>query len=394
MGALKIARRKFAELFCREADTVAFAPGRVNLIGEHIDYAGGPVLPMAIEQGITIAASRGGNSARISSAEHNIGAIETVRMDGEAAPGFPRFVQTCMQHTGITGLELAVVSDLPVGMGLSSSAALCVGVLSAMASLSDKHCFDSPLELAQAAQQAEIEATGVKCGLMDQYASVHGHAGSALGIDLLALRHGQCEMGLGDSRLVVVNSGQPRRLAQSGYNQRRLELENAFEELREIIGPIGSPLEVEAVHVWDAMEEMNGPSKKRLRHLMSETRRVHDFAFLLPLGMPTKLGGLLNASHRSLMQDYEVSTEEIDMLVAILQIKPDVHGARIVGGGFGGAVLALVRSTKVDTVMEDVVQEYGSRTGLNASWLEVEAGDGAQVWLPGREKQPVTEWLQ
>lgn len=278
-----------------------WAPGRINLIGEHTDYSGGLALPAAIQLGITV-------TVRARSDRLDL----TSRAFGPAEPssGWGRYayaVAAELAELGLppVGLVADVDSTLPVGTGLSSSAALEVGIALALCAAAD---FDlPPLELAQACRRAEARAVGVSCGILDQAACVLGEDGAAILLDCGTLEHRPVPVP-DAAVLVVIDSGVSRELARSGYAQRRAELE------------AGDP--------------------RRLRHVASENERVLAFAAALERGELVSAGRLLSESHASLRDDYEVSTPELDSIVEDA-VANGAYGARLVGGGFGGSVLAL-----------------------------------------------------
>ena len=308
----------------------AFAPGRVNLIGDHTDHMGGPVLPMAIQLGTTVTGTRSGTRVELTS-----DALDgEVRLDlpvddpTTASPRWGRYVAGVAAQLGATtGLVGRVTSDLPTGAGLSSSAAL--EVASALA-LGGEELARDPLALARTCQAAEQLATGVPCGIMDQLASVAGVEGHALLIDCSTLEITPVPLPE-QARVWVVHSGQHRTLAGSAYAERRAECERAQDEL----GPLPSA-------DIDAVERLRDPVvRARARHVRSESARVHEFADALRTGDLLTAGALMVASHRSLREDFEVSTPALDTLVERLVDTPGVLGARLTGAGFGGCVVAL-----------------------------------------------------
>jgi galactokinase len=295
----------------------AFAPGRVNLIGEHTDYNGGLCLPFAIELGVTVRAepSEGG---------------------GVVAPGlgdddpYLRGAVTELRAIGIEPLacSLSVSSDLPQRAGLASSAALCVALVLALTRAAGSEPA-SPVELARLCSRIENEYAGARTGLLDQLASLLGHDGHALRLDMRTLEVEPVPLELGDNLLAVLDSGAPRALAASGYNERRAECRRAAELLGvEWLSDAGDP------------SELPGPLDRRARHVLSENARVDAaVAAVRAADWPT-LGELLDASHASLRDDYEVSVPEVESAVAACR-EAGALGARIMGGGFGGSVLAL-----------------------------------------------------
>ncbi|MDQ1395613.1 MAG: galactokinase [Acidimicrobiaceae bacterium] len=288
--------------------TVAFAPGRVNLIGDHTDYTGGLVLPMAIELGTTVTLMRGGNVVELRS----VAAVDR---------GWTRYVNGVVAELGVSfGATGTVTTDLPIGAGLSSSAALEVAVALALG-------FEGPkLELAQLCQRAEQRASGVPCGIMDQLASVEGVEGSALLIDCSSLSVTPVPLP-DDVAVVVIHSGQERALAGSAYAERRAQCEAA----EALIGPFRSASLADAESIADPV------LRRRARHVITENARVRQF-----VGASAPVAGrLMTSSHASLRDDFEVSTPVLDALVDRLVSTPGVYGARLTGARFGGCVVAL-----------------------------------------------------
>jgi galactokinase len=309
----------------------AFAPGRVNLIGDHTDYTGGWALPMAVERGTTVEVERRGAWVELASSEKG----EPARVDLDVAdpssvePSWARYVAGVVAvlrpPVGAVG---TVSTTLPVGAGLSSSAALEVAVALALG-------FEgAPLELALVCQRAEHLASGVPSGLMDQLASVSGVDGHALLLDCASFQITPVPMPLGVD-VVVVHSGQARTLAGSPYAERRAQCEAAAA----IIGPLREASEGDVARLDDPL------LRRRARHVVTENRRVLDFAAALGAGDLAGAGRLMAASHTSLAGDFDVSTPALDALVAELSAVGGVYGARLTGAGFGGCVVALADAT-------------------------------------------------
>ena len=305
----------------------AFAPGRVNLMGDHTDYTGGWALPMAIEWGTTVEVERGGTRVELTSSEEPAPAVVDLDVADPRAvePPWARYVAGVVAvvkpERGAVG---TVTTTLPVGAGLSSSAALEVAVALALG-------FDgTPHELALACQQAEHLAAGVPSGVMDQLASALGQEGHALLIDFTSLEVVPVPMPAGVD-VVVVHSGQARALAGSAYAERRAQCEAAAE----VTGPLREANEFHLARLEDPL------LLRRARHVVTENRRVLEFADCLWMGDLAGAGRLMAASHASLATDFEVSTPALDALVAELSAVPGVYGARLTGAGFGGCVVAL-----------------------------------------------------
>jgi len=304
-----------------------FAPGRVNLIGEHTDYTGGMVLPMAVDLGTTFEGERTGRTVRLRSSDVEGEVVLPLDVPDAARvePAWGRYVAAVVSilqpHTAIVG---TISTTLPIGAGLSSSAALEVAIGLALG-------FEgSVVELALACQRAEQLASGVPCGVMDQLASAGGIDGHALMIDCGTLEVTPVAVPP-NVDVVVVHSGEPRALAGSRYAQRRAECEEA----ESVIGPLRSATPADADGLADPV------LRARARHVMTENARVRQFAAAMADGDLELCGQLMVASHRSLARDFEVSTPGLDRLVERLISTPGVYGARLTGAGFGGCVVAL-----------------------------------------------------
>ncbi|GMA15529.1 galactokinase (plasmid) [Deinococcus metallilatus] len=332
----------FADVFGRPPEAQAQAPGRVNLLGEHTDYQGGFVLPSAIPQHTVVALARNGGDT------HHLYSLNyRERLDvpaGETGTGFAPYVTGCCALTGVTdALDVWISSDVPSG-GLSSSAALEIATLRALRTLYDLPLTD--VDLALIGQRVEHEFVGVRSGIMDQMASSLADTRHMLFLDTRTLERQKLPLPAG-GEVVVLDSGVPRRLAGSGYNTRRSEVEEAARLL--------GVSELRDVPDVAALASLPDLLLRRARHVVSENARV-----LLALHAPAPLfGELMNASHASLRSDYEVTVPRVDELVALLQAHPDVYGARMTGAGFGGAVVALARIGTAGQVARDVLAQYG-----------------------------------
>ncbi len=347
----------------------AWAPGRVNLIGEHTDYSGGLVLPAAIQLGITVEVSAAADEIVLTSTRD--GAAEPFAADGTGAPatGWARYGQAVAAELAAlgrppVGLVAAVDSDLPTGAGLSSSAALEVGIGLALCAVAEFEL--APLELALACQRAELRAVGVPCGILDQAACLLGRPGSAILLDCATLDYRLVAVP-GRAALVIVDSGVAHSHEESGYAQRRAELEHALA----LVGAERST-QVSAAD----LDGLDPVSERRLRHVVTENERVGLFAAAFEAGDLETAGRLLGASHASLRDDYEVSIAELDLLVELAGAAGGL-GARLLGGGFGGSVLVLTEAEDADRLGGEIVGAYRSRTGLDGRALTVYASAGA-----------------
>ncbi len=346
-----------------------WAPGRVNLIGEHTDYSGGLVLPAAIQLGITVEVASVADEISLTSSRD--GAAEPFAADGSgaAATGWARYGQAVAAELAAlgrapVGLVASVDSDLPTGAGLSSSAALEVGIGLALCSVAEFEL--EPLVLALACQRAELRAVGVPCGILDQAACLLGQPDAAILLDCATLDYRLVHVP-GRAALVIVDSGVGHSHEHSGYAQRRAELEQALA----LVGAERST-QVTAAD----LEGLDPVSQRRLRHVVTENERVGLFAAAFEAGDLETAGRLLGASHVSLRDDYEVSIPELDLLVELADAAGGL-GARLLGGGFGGSVLVLADVDDADRLGTEIAVEYRSRTGLEGRALTVYASAGA-----------------
>lgn len=332
----------------RPADAVADAPGRVNLLGEHTDYNDGFVLPVAIAQRTRVAMWRNGTD-RFNLHAAELGQSVSFGFDAPPAEHFASYVFGCLalaraERADVPGLDIEVHSEVPIGVGLSSSAALEVATLRCLRTLLDLP-FDD-VQVAQLAQRAEIEYAGVRCGIMDQMASSLAGTDRALLIDTRSLERRDVPLPPG-STVLVLDSGVPRTLAGSGYNERRSECEAAARMLG-----VASLRDVQREGELAVLPPL---LLRRARHVFTENARVLQAAGCTD---PVAFGKLMNEAHFSLRDDYSVSTPELDLLVRWLQAEPGVFGARLTGAGFGGACVALCRSGAERQVAQSVLEKY------------------------------------
>lgn len=348
----------FRSAFGREPEAEARAPGRVNLLGEHTDYNQGLVLPLAIPREVrTQLAANGLRRHRF----HSLQLGTTLELvPGDAVPqGFARYLWGCLEVTRKRGhelptLDIRIDSDVPMGAGLSSSAALEVSVLRAL-----RLRFDLPVddvELAGWAHEAEVDYAGVRCGILDQMASSLATTDRMLFLDTRSLERHLVPLPA-NSELCIIDSGASRELAGSGYNERRAECETAAR----LLG-VDSLRAIDDLGSIDSLPQV---LRQRARHVISENERVRRA--VAGVDAPA-FGELMNASHVSLSRDYEVSTPALDELQATLRAHPLVYGAKLTGAGFGGACVALTRKGASSDVAADVLVRF-RRTHVNAGLL-------------------------
>jgi galactokinase len=364
------------------APRVFSAPGRVNLIGEHTDYNDGFVLPMAIDRRTYIAAAaRDDHRVRCASTSFPE-AVEFI-IDPHLAPAddWANHVrglaaELSREHYHLTGADLLIASEVPLGAGLSSSAALEVAVGYALLSVAGE-MIDLE-ELAEAAQRAEQEYTGTRCGIMDQYISCFGVAGHALLIDCRSLEYRAAPLAFGDARVVVCDTMVRHNLATSEYNARRAECEIGVKVLTSQRSEITALRDVSMDELEAARDLLPEKVYRRCRHVIGENERTTMAAAALDRGEVEKFGELMNASHASLRDDYEVSCPELDLLVEIARECEGVYGARMTGGGFGGSTVNLVAAGRIEEFSERIIERYHTESQLTAKIHICHAEDGVR----------------
>ncbi|AUT01350.1 galactokinase [Nostoc sp. CENA543] len=353
----------FPQIFHQIPQTQASASGRVNLLGEHTDYNDGFVLPTAIPQQTTVQLGLSDEGEHQFYSE-NLQERVSILDSHHTPSGFASYIFGCIEvlkQAGYTipSLNMYVQSSVPMGAGLSSSAALEVATLRAIRQLLDLPIDD--VEIARLAQQAEIHYAGVQCGIMDQMASSLADTEHILFLDTRTLERRVLPFPEGTT-ILVIDSGVPRTLATSGYNQRRAECQEAAH----LLG-VKALRDITEVQVTEKLPE---PLNRRARHVVTEDNRVLE---VLQGVTPERFGELMNASHASLRDDYEVSVPALDTLVEILQKTPGVFGARLTGAGFGGACVALVALGQEKNIASQVLKQYNN------------AGYAGQILVPNFE---------
>lgn len=380
--------KEFQKLYGAEGELrTYFAPGRVNLIGEHTDYNGGHVFPCALTLGTyAVVRDREDRGLRFYSMNFSsLGVLETSLDDlvphKEASwTNYPKGVMWAFEKRGFHlthGLDIAIFGDIPAGSGLSSSASLEVltGII-----LKDTFGFDqvSMPEIALIGQDSENNFNGCNCGIMDQFASAMGRKDHAIFLDTSTLEYQYAPVRLEDSKIVITNSKVKHSLVNSAYNDRRRECETALSDLQTVtqIKTLGD-LSNEAFESFQSAIK-NPVCLKRARHAVHENQRTIQAVEALKNNDIALFGKLMNASHESLKTDYEVSCPEIDLLVDLAQAMPGVIGSRITGGGFGGCTVSIVKNDTVDRFVKEIGSAYQKETGHEAEFYIVEIGDGAR----------------
>ena len=377
----------FQKLYGGEGDIrTFFSPGRVNLIGEHTDYNGGHVFPCALTLG-TYGIARKRNDRKIRFYSDNfsgLGVMETSLDDLVPSPAakwtnYPKGVIWAFEKKGYSiaqGMDVLVYGNIPNGSGLSSSASLEVltGVIL-------KDLFDieiSMQDIALIGQYSENHYNGCNCGIMDQFAVAMGKKDCAVFLDTNTLQYEYATVKLEDAKIVITNSKVKHSLVDSAYNDRRRESETALKDLQKVVDirTLGDLTEEEFEIHKDAIGDEI--CKKRAKHAVYENQRTIRAVKALKENDSAGFGRLMNQSHISLRDDYEVSCEEIDILVDLAWKINGVVGSRITGGGFGGCTVSIVKNDAVETFVEQVGKGYKEQTGHEAEFYVVEIGDGAR----------------
>lgn len=381
--------QKFQELYGAEGDIrTYFAPGRVNLIGEHTDYNGGHVFPCALTIGTyAVARKRTDRKLRFFSVNfERLGIIESSLDDlvPSRSAGWTNYPKGVMWTFGKRGMEISngvdilLYGNIPNGSGLSSSASVEVvtGVM-----LRDLFGFDSltNIDLALIGQQSENEYNGVNCGIMDQFAVAMGKKDYAIFLDTSDLSYTYAPIKLDHARIVIASSNKKRGLGDSKYNERRAECEAALAELQKVVDikSLGDLTE-------EAFEQYKGAikdetRKKRAKHAVYENRRTIQAVAALEANDIAKFGQLMNASHVSLRDDYEVTGKELDTLVEEAWKIPGVIGSRMTGAGFGGCTVSIVENDAVEPFISKVGEAYKKAIGYAADFYVIDVGEGAGV---------------
>lgn len=378
-------RSKFNEVFQKEK-LYFFAPGRVNLIGEHTDYNGGHVFPCALSFGThCVFCKRDDGKIRLHSLnlpekgviEADLNHIEYKKEQDWA--NYPLGMIKTLQNHGYKlnhGFELLFWGDIPGGAGLSSSASIELATAVAMNKAFNLHI--PQVELVKMAQEDENKFVGMNCGIMDQFASGMGKEDHAILLDCNTLDYEYVPLNLRGVSIVIINSNKKHALVTSEYNTRRKECEHALKELRQKL-PVKSLGEL-SIEQFEQNKHLiaSEVERRRAKHAVYENQRTMQAADALKKGDLTTFGKLMNESHLSLRDDYETSAPELDIIAETAWSVPGVLGARITGGGFGGCAVALVKDEAVKPLMDAINRIYPEKTGLKADFYIASAGGPAR----------------
>ena len=368
----------------KTATDIFFAPGRVNLIGEHTDYNGGFVFPCALSFGTYILLSKN-DEQKINFRSLNMEAIYSLELTQLSEPlpnkawaNYPLgvFAQFIKRGVAITqGYDILFWGNVPAGAGLSSSAAMEVVTAYALNELLGTQY--GLADLAKIGRAAEHEFAGVMCGIMDQFASAHGKADHAIYLNCDTLEYDLVPVKLEGIKVVVTNTHSPHKLDSGSFNDRVRQCQLAVEQINAVrpIQYLAELSQVEFEQIKDAITDEI--AHRRARHVVGEVQRTKDAVEALKNGDIVKFGQLMNQSHVSLRDDYEVTGPQLDALAETAWKIDGVLGSRMTGGGFGGCTVSLVQEQAIPTFIEQVGAEYTEKTGLTADFYIAEIGDGA-----------------
>ena len=366
-------------------DSAAFtvrAPGRVNLIGEHVDYNGGLVLPMALSLQTTLRVRpRADNIVRLYASEFDDEqqfSLDKLQKSGEWIDYIMGVADELQKaHLNLRGWEGVIESTIPIASGLSSSAAIEVG--SCLAFLEIIEYSMSRAEIALLCQRAENNFMGVNCGIMDQMAVAACEKDHALLLDCRDLSMRQVPFVLREYSIVVTDSGAPRELASSAYNERRAQCEEGLAILQQFDSKLQTLRDVSPDFLEEHAMDLSGVVYQRVKHVVGEIARTLEAVRVLEDGDLARFGELMNQSHHSLRDEYSVSSMELDTLTDWARHQDGVLGSRMTGAGFGGCTVTLVAKANVEDFMRDQPIEYSKQTGRSARCWECTAEQGAQV---------------
>lgn len=379
---------KFTELYGSGEDIrFYFSPGRVNLIGEHTDYNGGHVFPCALTIG-TYGLARSREDRLIHFYSMNLDHFNVVEVSLDDLSyqtaynwaNYPLGVVWAFAQRNITfdhGFDMLIWGNIPNGSGLSSSASLEVLTGVILCDLYDIKTLNMT-DLALIGQYSENNFNGCNCGIMDQFAVANGKKDNAIFLDTADLSFQYAPVVLEDAKIIITNSKVKHSLVDSAYNTRRQECADALKALQTVVDINGlGDLDMET---FEKHKSVIGDETKirRAKHAVAENQRTIEAVAALRAGDITRFGELMNQSHVSLRDDYEVSCEEIDILVDLAWQTPGVIGSRITGGGFGGCTVSIVKNDSIDTFIETIGKAYAEKVGHEAEFYTVEIGDGAR----------------
>jgi galactokinase len=385
MSLVNQVKDTFQRVFNSEPQIVVKSPGRINVIGEHTDYNNGYVLPAAIDKGVYIGISaRDDNNIELYSVDYN----EKYDTDTTALKFGPELWTNYIlgvtriltqKSDSIKGYNLVVVGDVPLGSGLSSSAALTCATSFALSKLFDLNL--SKLDIAKVGQQTEHEAVGVRCGIMDQFASVFGQENSLIKLDCRSLEYEYIPIELEGYEILLLNTNVKHSLASSAYNKRREACEAAVALVKEKYPEVESLRDVSVAQLDELIKDVSAEYYQKSKFVVEENERLLKATEALKTNDIVTLGKLLYAAHWALSKEYEVSCDELDFLVSEVSKLPEVAGARMMGGGFGGCTINIIEKGNSKNVFNKLSDLYFNKFNLNLIPIEVSISNGTHEIL-------------
>ena len=380
----KEAEALFTQLFGGQAEDLFTAAGRINVIGEHVDYCGGKVFPAALNLNCGVYGRKNGeNVIRVAASDFKeVITLDIDKLDsykglkwGNYQAGVAYYLQE--SGTPIVGCDLLYDCTVPFGSGLSSSAAMEVSTAVALSEYAGVKY--NKIDLSLISQKAENKYAGVNCGIMDQFASAMGKKDHAILLDCSTLEYEYVPLLLGDYCLVVANCNKPHNLVESKYNVRRHEVETALKAIQKVKPEVACLAELTPKEFNEVKYVLSGVVSKRAEHVVMECKRVQDAVEALKAGDLVELGRLLNESHYSLRDLYEVTGRELDTLSALARKETGCLGSRMIGAGFGGCTISIVKKSAVEGFIRRVGKAYFDAIGYRASFYETSIEDGITV---------------
>lgn len=384
--------KMFHEVFGEGGETRIFkSPGRVNLIGEHVDYCGGPVMPAALTMETTIIArKRNDNKLRLKATDLDI-FVEAELDELEKFKGKLKWgdyqlgvaLELIKDGYKLCGADLLYDDTVPHGGGLSSSAAIEVSTALCLATFANEEAGKNEkinmIEMALIGQRAEHNFIGVNCGIMDQFTSAMGKKDHAIFLNCATLDYEHVPLNLGDCKLVLTNTNVKHSLGSSKYNERRAECEEGLKALQKAI-PDAKQLADITPEQFEEHKELieNEVVRRRIKHVVGECARVHESVNAMKANDLVRFGELMNASHDSLQYDYEVTCPELDFLSAEARKLDGVLGSRMTGAGFGGCTVSIIKDSAVDEYIQKVGKLYKDKFDIEASFYISDVGDGGK----------------
>ena len=364
-----------------------FSPGRINFIGEHTDYNLGFVLPASINKGIAVAV---GLSSDSKSHIYSVDKDELLEVDitqplKRSEFGWGNYVlgvvdQLQKAGCGLSNFNCVFGGDIPIGSGLSSSAALENGIGFALNELLGLGL--DRMKLLHLSQLAEHEFVGVKCGIMDQFSSMMGQKDQAMKLDCRSLDYAFYPVDFGDYHIVLLNSNVEHNLASSEYNVRRAHCEEGIRSMQQMFPEIKSLRDVEMSMLSTCKDDLSEVVYRRCKYIIEENQRVNDFVLALERKDFDKCGNILFTAHEAMRTEYEITCTEIDVLVDLAKQQPGILGARMMGGGFGGCTLNLVHKAHIDAFVDKMISGYKAKTGIELSSYRIAVADGVHLVTP------------